>query len=240
MWYYDLRIVLYLGECYNYRLGHLSPAKLASLYTWLAYVLDISCSRTCETCPMEKQKHLLYFVSTSHSNKPFELLHFDIQGPIAITSILGFRYFLTIVGDFSRHTLVYFLKTKFEVTSSVVCFITLDENQFLCRVKIIRFDNGLEFQLIKFFQQKGILHQTSCMETPQQNRVVKCKHQHILNMIRALLFQFGLPKNLWHFVIAHLVFLINSLPSKVFCHKTPFEMLYNKIPNLSFIKIFEC
>ncbi|GKV03503.1 hypothetical protein SLEP1_g15792 [Rubroshorea leprosula] len=44
-------------------------------------------------------------------------------------------------------------------------------------------DNGKEFTegLIKdFCLKKGILQQTSCVNTPQQNGVVECKHRHLL------------------------------------------------------------
>ena len=55
------------------------------------------------------------------------------------------------------------------------------ETQFNTKVKSIRSNNGPEFNLTSFFQSKGIFHQKSCVETPQQNGVVERKHQHIMN-----------------------------------------------------------
>ena len=114
------------------------------------------------------------------------------------------------------------------------------ETQFSCRVKSVRSDNGPEFILKTFYSSKGIVHQRSCVETPQQNGVVERKHQHIMNTARALLFQSNLPKSLWTYAVAHAVFLINRLPSKAIQNSIPFEKLYGKPPDLSFLKTFGC
>ena len=60
-------------------------------------------------------------------------------------------------------------------------------------VKIVRSDNGTEFRpLTRFFEENGILLQTSCVHTPQQNGQVEWKHRHILEVARALRFQASL------------------------------------------------
>ena len=63
-------------------------------------------------------------------------------------------------------------------------------------MKAVRSDNGLEFKsgpMKQCYFDNGIIHQTSCVDTLQQNSRVEHKYRHILNVARALRFQAGLP-----------------------------------------------
>ncbi|XP_013632843.1 PREDICTED: uncharacterized mitochondrial protein AtMg00810-like [Brassica oleracea var. oleracea] len=77
-------------------------------------------------------------------------------------------------------------------------FYAYAERQFKLPLQKVRSDNGTEFMCLReFFQEKGIVHQTSCVDTPQQNGRVERKHRHILNVARALLFQSSMPVEFW-------------------------------------------
>ena len=124
--------------------------------------------------------------------------------------------------------------------SKLQSFVLFVETHFNAHIKFIHSDNDLEFKLDHFYLSKGIIHQTSCRETPQQNGRVERKHQHILNVGRALLFQSHLPKIFWSYAILHAVFLINRVPSQLLNNVSPFELLYNTIPDYDDLKPFGC
>jgi hypothetical protein len=91
-----------------------------------------------------------------------------------------------------------------------------------------------------FLSSKGIIHQKSCVETPQQNGIVERKHQHILNVARSLSFHSNLPLTMWNFSVQHAVHIINRLPSPLLNLKCPYELLYKQPPSLVHLKVFGC
>ena len=65
--------------------------------------------------------------------------------------------------------------------------------RFNAKIKVFRFDNALELAFTDFFHDRGVLHQFSYVERPQQNSVVERKHQHLLNVTKTLYFQSRVP-----------------------------------------------
>jgi len=154
------------SNLWHFRLRHLSGNRLNILcqtYPFISRHVD----EICDVCHLAKQRRLSYLPSLNKASKIFELIHLDIWGPYSKQSVHGHKYFLTILDDFSHYTWTILLKSKAEVQSKVEHFINFAETQFEIKVKSIRSDNGPEFCLKSFLASKDILHQTSCVKTPQ-------------------------------------------------------------------------
>ena len=166
-------------------------------------------------------------------------MHCDLWGPYREPSTNGSRYFLTIVDDFSRAVWMILLLEKSEAPNALKTFCAFVTRQFQKHIKTIRSDNGPEFLCLrKFFADEGIVHQTSCVETPQQNGRVERKHRHILNVARAFLFQGNLPKKYWGESVMTATYLINRTPTAVLKNKTPYELLYGSPLSYENLRVF--
>lgn len=116
----------------------------------------------------------------------------DVWGPYKIPTCDDQKCFLTIVDDFSRRTWVFLLKLKSDAIVAIQQFISYVQTQFQKCIKTIRSDNGAEFinhMCTELLTRLGIVHQTSCSNTPQQNGIAERKHRHLLEVTRAIRLQ---------------------------------------------------
>ena len=94
----------------------------------------------------------------------------------------------------------------------------------------MRSDNAKELALTEFLQNVGVVHQFSFPHRPQQNSVVERRHQHLLNVARALMFQAQLPIYFWGECVSMKAYIINRTPSSNLQNQSPYELLYGKVP----------
>ncbi|KAK2986874.1 hypothetical protein RJ640_000992 [Escallonia rubra] len=212
------------------RLGHPSLPVLKKLCPQFH---DIS-SVDCESCHFAK--HHRSSLSPRVNKRvefAFELVHYDVWGSCPVLSKSGFRYFVTFVDDFSRMTWIYFMKNRSEVFAHFSAFCAEIKTQFNVHVHILRSDNAKEYMSGSFqnyMNQHGILHQSSCTDTPAQNGVAERKNRHLLKTARALLFQMKVPKPFWADAISTACFLINRMPSTVLNGDVPYSVLFPTKP----------
>ena len=77
----------------------------------------------------------------------------------------------------------------------------------------------------EFFRENGLIHQTSCPNTPQHNGVAEWKNRKLLEMTRAMIFDVQVPTWFWPEAVTTSAYLLNMLPSQILNHRTHVHIL---------------
>ena len=204
----------------------------------------------CEPCALGKM-HRLPFPkqSLNRASRELEIVHTDLCGPMQVESMGGSRYMLTFTDDFSRYTVVYFLKKKSEVLSKFVEYVNFVENKNKHHLKqlnvinCIRSDNGGEYtssDFAKYCSGKGISRQFTNPHSPQQNGVSERMNRTIMEGARSMLYQAKLPLKFWAEAVSTMVYLRNRSPTTSLNGSTPYEFWFKQKPDVSNLRVFGC
>ncbi|GJU21056.1 retrovirus-related pol polyprotein from transposon TNT 1-94 [Tanacetum coccineum] len=168
----------------------------------------------CSAFAMGKSKKKPHKPKSEDTNQEkLYLLHMDLCGPMRVASINGKKYILVIVDDFSRFTWVKFLRSKDEAPDFIIKFL-------------------------KMIQKVGISHETSVARSPQQNGVIERRNRTLIEAARTMLIYAKALLFLWAEAVATACYTQNRSIIRLRHEKTPYELLHDKPPDLSFFHVF--
>jgi transposase InsO family protein len=130
-----------------------------------------------------------------------ELIHSDVCGPMSscTPSLNGHLYYVILIDDFSRKSWIYFMKTKNETFKKFHEFKALIENQTGKHIRVLRSDNGGEYeshQFEDFCKGARIKRQLIVPYNPQENGVAERKSRTICEATKAIMCDQDLPTSL--------------------------------------------
>lgn len=224
------------------RFGHASFDYMTFLQSELKNV-SIPRDNICSTCVKGKQCRSPFNNEGNRATKLLELVHTDVCQASSVESMSGFRHFVSFIDDFSRRVTIYLIKNKSEVYDCFLKFKAMAEKQTDHKLLCLRSDNGSEFCNKKFkeyFEKNGILHQKSTVYSPQQNGLSERMNRTIMDKVRCMLIDSGLPKSFWAEAAMTATYIINRIPCKGTGEKSPEQIWTNRKPNLSVLKVFGC
>ncbi|GJV89102.1 retrovirus-related pol polyprotein from transposon TNT 1-94 [Tanacetum coccineum] len=143
--------------------------------------------------------------------------------------------------DYSRFTWVMFLASKDEAPNFKIKFLKMIQVRLNATARNIRTDNGTEFvnQTPRdYYEQVGISHETSVARTPQKNGVVERQNRTLVEAARTMLIFAQAPLFLWVEAIVIACYTQNRSIIRRRHKKTPYEILHDRKPNLSYLHIF--
>ncbi|GJR54111.1 retrovirus-related pol polyprotein from transposon TNT 1-94 [Tanacetum coccineum] len=166
----------------------------------------------CSACALGKSTKKPHKPKSEDTNQEkLYLLHMDLCGPMRVASVNGKKYILMI-------------QVRLKKT-----------------VRRIRTDNGTEFvnqTLREYYEKVGISHETSVARSPQQNGVVERRNRTLIEAARTMLIYAKAPLFLWAEAVATACYTQNRSMIRRRHGKTPYELLHNKPPDLSYLHVF--
>ncbi|GJU94249.1 putative ribonuclease H-like domain-containing protein [Tanacetum coccineum] len=156
-------------------------------------------------------------------------------------ALTGKKYILVIVDDYSRFTWVKFLRSKDEALDIIIKCIKNIQVRLNATVRNVRTYNVTEFvnqTLCDFYENVDISHQTSVARTPQQNDVVERRNRTLMEAARTMLIFLKAPLFLWAEAINTACYTQNRSLICLRYNKTPYELMHDKKPDLSFFHVF--
>ena len=193
-----------------------------------------------------------------------ELITTDLIGPFPPTPE-GHRYAISYTDDFSRHSIVYFLKKKSEAAHTVT---PLDKYYKIMGIiiKKIRSDRGGEYgghnerehlqggagkiqpsdsehygtAYDMACKEHEILHEPIPAHMPALNGVAERWNRTIMNMANSMMYNARISSVLWSSAVAHSNYIRNRLPTRSRGNHTPHELFTNRRPRYDNIKIWGC
>nr|GEU80552.1 hypothetical protein [Tanacetum cinerariifolium] len=196
----------------------------------------------CLACAMGKSKKKSHKPKSEDTNQEkLYLLHMDLYGPMCVESVNEKKYILVIINDYSRLTWVKFLRSKYETLDFIIKFLKMIQVRLKVPVHRIRTDNGTEFvnqTLRAYYEEVGISHETSVAHSPQQNGVVERRNRTLIEAARTMSIYAQSLLFIWAEAVATACYTQNRSIIRLHHRKTPYELLHNKLPDLSFLHVF--
>ncbi|GJU05208.1 retrovirus-related pol polyprotein from transposon TNT 1-94 [Tanacetum coccineum] len=113
-------------------------------------------------------------------------------------------------------------------------------HQHTCFIRNLE-DNRTEFvnqTLREYYEKVGISHETSVARSPQQNGVIERRNHTLIKAARTMLIYAKASIFLWAEAVATACYTQNCSVIRLHHGKTPYELLHDKHPDLSFFHVF--
>lgn len=232
-------------EDWHDRLAHVSPQTIkymADNDVVEGMFISDSPKPKCEPCAIGKSHRSTH--STRTTPRPIiagQVLHFDTVGPMPERSFSGSIYYVLCKDAYSAYRQIFFVSSKADIPDNVKKIINRTKIETGNDVLKVITDNGSEYlnlNLKQFLDEKGIIHQTSAVYTPEQNGAIERQIRTVAESARTLRLHSGLPKIFWAEAMSTAVYTLNRVINSLNKVKTPFELWFNRKPSLNNIHKF--
>lgn len=206
----------------------------------------------CISCAMAKMKRrpFIKIIKSNTPTRPFEQVDSDVE-EINPTGIRGERYIISFICTLTKYKFIYTMLHKNEAPMKLKLFILELKNinnglnqQLNLNINRILTDGGLEYKadFDKLCTDFLFLHYTTSPHMPETNGTSENYWRTLIGTTRAFLIHSNLSHKLWPFAATHANHVLNRTLTVTINGKTstPYELIYNKKPNLNYLRTWGC
>ncbi|CAI7869260.1 unnamed protein product [Closterium sp. NIES-54] len=173
---------------------------------------------------------------------PLQTLHMDVWGPARVCGQGHGRFFLLVVDDYSRYTIVFPLRSKGEVLEVLIDWIRGARRQLSesfgsdLPVQRLHSDRGGEFSsdlLRAFCCLEGIRQTFTLPASSQQNGIAERRIGMVMDVARTSMIHAAAPHFLWPFAVQYAAHQISLQPRVSLPETTPTLQWTRKVGNAS-------
>lgn len=235
-----------LKEKWHRMLGHISFSKLKFLCE--NELLDGAPKRLesenfkCAICLEFKMNNVPFKDDREKATEILQIVHTDVNGPHCV-GYCGEQYFVTFIDDYSKLVKVYCIKSKSDVYNCLVEYVNLVENLTGKRIKELRCDNGTEYinkRVDEFVKNRGIYLRPCVPYVHELNGTAERYNRTLMDRARCLLAEAKVARKFWPECIATAAYLTNRSLGNTVEKKTPFEIFFNKKPDVTNLRMYGC
>ena len=202
----------------------------------------------CHTCAVMKDRRMSFRKTLANRVKAnLHTMHVDTCGPVKQNGLYGtrpnIRYGCSLIDDNSSFCWVFVFSEKLEVPKVLKELLTQIEREHGAEIVQLRSDGGTEFNnriLHTYCKGNGIRYQKSNPYYKEENGSAERDFQTKFSKIKCALRDAQLPAKWWPEVFHYMNYIQNRTPMARLGNRTPYEILYGKIPNVSMIQPWGC
>ncbi|CAI7896037.1 unnamed protein product [Closterium sp. NIES-54] len=197
---------------------------------------------TCVPCVEGRQRAAPHSSSFPPTKAFLHTLHMDVWGPARVCGQGHERYFLLVIDDYSRYTIVFPLRSKGDVPEVLIDWFHGARRQLSesfgsdLPVLCLHSDRGGEFSsdlLRAFCRAEGICQTFTLPASPQQNGIAERRIGMVMDVARISLIHAAAPHFLWPFAVQYAAHQINLQPRVSLPETTPTLRWTGRVGNVS-------
>lgn len=195
----------------------------------------------CAPCAVGKLRRQPHPSRSVRADRPLHRMHMDVLSmPIPAEGSGGASYVVTMTDEATGWSQIKLVKRKSDVPGVVRSMLLWCENQLGLRVRRVRHDRGGEFvnsELAAFYESHQIESEATAGYCPESNGIAERLNGVLMDKVRAMLADAGLPKSRWGDAIVYANDVRNCVLQRG-AAVTPHQALWGRAPDMSCFHIF--